>query len=80
MSNTAFTYVAVGASRNGGQALDENERLDAELVPVSEILDLVRPEFHLHAIMIVAVYWYQLYRADGLVYEDRLKNQSSATP
>jgi 8-oxo-dGTP pyrophosphatase MutT (NUDIX family) len=79
MSNSAFTYVAIGAHRNGGQTLDENERLDAELVPVTEILDLVRPDFHEHAIMLAALDWYQRYRADGLDYEARLKRWESAS-
>jgi ADP-ribose pyrophosphatase len=73
MSNAAFTFVAIGAHKNGGQDLDQNERLDAELVPATEILDLMRPDFHEHAIMTVALHWYQLYRNDGLDYEARLK-------
>ena len=79
MSNSAFTYVAIGAHKNGGQDLDENERLDAELVPVTEIVDLLRPDFHEHAIMVAALDWYQRYRADGLDYEARLKRWEAAT-
>lgn len=76
MSNAAYTYVASGARRNGGQALDIDERLDIVLVPVNEVVDLVRPDFHAHAIMLVALYWYQRYLDDGLDYEARLKRWS----
>jgi len=79
MSNAAFTFVAFGAHKNGGQNLDENERLDAELVPVVEILDFVRPDFHIHAIMLAALDWYQRYRADGLDYGARVKRWESAS-
>jgi len=80
MSNTAYTFVAIGAHKNGGQNLDQNERLDAELVPTSEIVDLLRPDFHLHAIMLAALDWYQRYRIDGLDYSARVKRWESALP
>jgi ADP-ribose diphosphatase len=73
MSNAAFTFVAIGAHKKGMQDLDDNERLDAELVPVTHIIDLFRPDFHEHAIMVVALHWYALYRSDGLDYEGRLR-------
>ncbi|MFW5689755.1 MAG: NUDIX hydrolase, partial [Spirochaetota bacterium] len=72
MTNTQFTYVAHGARPERGQSLDENERLDALIVPAHEVLDLVRPDFHIHAIMVAALYWYTRYRDDGLGYEERL--------
>lgn len=71
MSNTAYTFLAQGVHRNGGQALDSNERLDAELVPCDEILRMERPDFHIHAIMVVALHWYQRYKEDGLDYATR---------
>ncbi|MEE8441058.1 MAG: NUDIX hydrolase [Spirochaetia bacterium] len=81
MSNSAFTFTAIGAHKDGGQDLDENERLDAELVPTTEILDLVRPDFHVHAIMLAALDWYQRYCADGLDYDARLRQwESAASP
>jgi 8-oxo-dGTP pyrophosphatase MutT (NUDIX family) len=83
MSNTAFTYVATGVRPGRGQRLDENERLDAVLVPVHEVMKLVRPDFHVHAIMMNALYWYSLYRNDGMGYDGRLAQwktrQSDAT-
>lgn len=79
MTNTAYTFVATGVRRNGGQDLDENERLDVALVPVSDIVDRVRPDFHRHAIMMAALDWYRLYRADGLDYEGRLAHWDDAT-
>lgn len=72
MSNVAYTFLASGPRLDREQALDENERLDAVLVPVDEVVDHVRPDFHVHAIMMSALHWYSLYRADGLDYEERL--------
>lgn len=72
MSNTAHTFLAHDVRPNGGQSLDHNERLDAELVPATEILDLMRPDFHVHAIMTAALQWYRLYLEDGLDYVSRL--------
>ncbi|MFW5744553.1 MAG: NUDIX hydrolase [Spirochaetota bacterium] len=72
MSNAAYTYLAEGVCLDRDQALDENERLDAVLVPVDEVVRFVRPDFHVHAIMMSALHWYSLYREDGLDYEGRL--------
>ncbi len=77
MSNTAYTYLASGVRLDREQALDENERLDALLVPVEEVVELVRPDFHVHAIMMSALHWYALYREDGLDYEARLARWSA---
>jgi 8-oxo-dGTP pyrophosphatase MutT (NUDIX family) len=72
MANTAYTFVAAGAHRDGNQSLDANERVDAEIVPAEEILSLRRPEFCCHAIMLAALEWYRMYREDGLGYEERI--------
>ncbi len=76
MTNTVYTYVARGARLNAAQRLDENELLDAELVPATEVLDLVRPDFHIHSIMMTALHWYRLYLADALPYDERLSRWS----
>lgn len=73
MSNVAWTYLASGVRLDRAQSLDENERLDAVLVPVDEVVDDLRPDFHVHAIMISAVHWYSRYLEDGLDYEARMK-------
>ncbi|HKJ86119.1 MAG TPA: NUDIX hydrolase [Spirochaetia bacterium] len=73
MSNTAFTYFAEGARFAGEQSLDENERLDAVLVPIEEITEFVRPDFHVHAIMMSALYWYRVFQGDGLEYDERME-------
>ena len=72
MTNTVRTYVTGNARHIAAQRLDENELLDAELVPVTDVLDLVRPDFHVHAIMMTALHWYRLYLSDGLTYAERL--------
>jgi ADP-ribose pyrophosphatase len=71
MSNVAHTYVAIGARLDRAQALDENERLDSVLVPIDEIVTDLRPDFHVHAIMMSALHWYTMYLKDGLDYEAR---------
>ena len=73
MNNTVHTFVAHGVRPASEQQLDQHERLDAELVPVAEVLDLVRPDFHHHALMMAALHWYRLYLADGLDYSQRLE-------
>ena len=73
MSNSVYTYVAEGVRPANGQSLDVNERLDSLLVPVAEITECVRPDFHVHAIMMCSLHWYTLYQADGLEYGERLR-------
>jgi ADP-ribose pyrophosphatase len=77
MTNTVLTFVARGARLTAAQRLDENELLDAELVPVTEILDHLNPDFHIHSIMVTALHWYRLYLADGLAYEQRLAGSAA---
>ena len=77
MTNSAFTFAAHGVRRVGGQSLDENEILDAVLVPATEVLDLARPDFHVHSVMVTALAWYRLYRADGLSYRERLAGRQA---
>ena len=72
MSNTVFTFVAEGVRLHQDQKLDENERVDVVMVPVDEVVDLMRPDFHVHAIMVSALHWYTRFRADGLNYAARL--------
>jgi 8-oxo-dGTP pyrophosphatase MutT (NUDIX family) len=71
MTNRAFTYLAMDATFSGDQELDEHEHLDVELVPVSQIRGLERPDFHTHSIMLAALHWYELYERDGLTYDQR---------
>lgn len=62
MDNQAITYLAQGVHPvRSEQRLDENEIVDVELVPRSEILTGQRPDFTNHAIMISALYWYCLH-------------------
>lgn len=73
MDNTVHTFIAEGASRGSGQHLDEHELLDAELVPVEQVVRYLRPDFHQHAIMLAALHWFTCFREDGLDYESRLE-------
>ena len=71
MANTVHTYLADGAHEKSVQQLDEHELLDAELVPVEEVVRFLRPDFHTHAIMLAALHWYTCYTEDGLEDEQR---------
>ncbi len=59
MSNTAYTFIAHGAHPRHDRSLDPNEIMDTHLVPVREILHAPHPEFHVHAIMVTAIFWYE---------------------
>lgn len=59
MSNTAYTFLAHGAELRHDRDLDPNEIMDTHLVPVEQILHAPHPEFHSHAIMVTAVFWYE---------------------
>ncbi len=61
MNNRAFTYLATGVTMNSAQSLDQNEIVDAELVPISELLAGTRRDFLNHAIMVAALFWYRLW-------------------
>ncbi len=80
MANTAFTFLAHGARRDSAQRLDENELVDVALVPAGELLDLVPPDFHVHAVMMSALHWFRLYLADGLGYEARVDRWRRSGP
>ncbi len=71
MTNRAWTYLARGVVRRSEQSLDEHELLDAELVPIREIRELIRDNFHTHSIMMCALQWYEQYLRDGLTYPER---------
>ena len=79
MTNVVYTYLATGVRLAAGQRLDEMERLDVALVPVQEITELLRPEFHEHAIMLNALQWYTHYLRDGLDYESRVAAWGAST-
>ena len=78
MTNAACTYAAEGVRPASAQRLDENELVDVVLVPRDEIIRRVPSDFHIHAIMLSALYWFTLYEADGMDYATRLSLQGSA--
>ncbi|MFP4484635.1 MAG: NUDIX hydrolase [Spirochaetaceae bacterium] len=59
MSNTAYTFLAHGAHLREDRDLDPDEIMDTHLVPVEAIVHNHNPEFHVHAIMVSAVFWYE---------------------
>jgi ADP-ribose pyrophosphatase len=64
MRNTQYVFMAEGLHEIGGQALDANERIGVELVPVREaIAGFGRPPYT-HALMAAALFFWQRYR-DG---------------
>lgn len=65
MGNRCFTYLAHGVHRHGRRELDEGEIIDVELIPVDELVaGVYRDEFD-HAMMIVALGFYQTHRLTG---------------
>lgn len=63
MNNVCYTYLAQGLHRKQSQDLDENEVIDVELVPVDSIkVDLQGSFFH--AMMVVALHFYNSWRAE----------------
>ena len=61
MNNEALTFLARDVKPRSSQSLDQNEIVDAELVPVAEVLSGERKEFLNHAVMVSALYWYREY-------------------
>ena len=62
MTNNVYTLLAHNVFRKGHPQPDDTERLETELVPQEDVLNLRRPDFNTHALMIVALQWYQKYR------------------
>jgi ADP-ribose pyrophosphatase len=63
MSNWCSTYLAEGLEKVAAQELDRNELVDFELVPVEEVERDMGSGIHLHAIMVVALFWYRKWKA-----------------
>ena len=65
MSNWCSTFIAGGLTRTSEQDLDENEIVDYELVPVAELERDMGTGIHTHAIMVVALFWYEKWKRGG---------------
>lgn len=59
MTNRTHTWLARGLRRAGGQALDPNELIDVELVPLADLEAGRRPDFEVNAIMMASWYWFK---------------------
>ncbi|MDR1933357.1 MAG: NUDIX hydrolase [Spirochaetales bacterium] len=64
MGNRCSTFIAEGLRKTSAQDLDENELVDCELVPVSELEKNMGKGVYNHAIMVVAFFWYQQWKAE----------------
>ncbi|MDR2589193.1 MAG: NUDIX hydrolase [Spirochaetales bacterium] len=62
MANWCSTFIAVGLKKTSGQDLDENEFVDCELVPVAQLERDMGTGIHIHAIMVVALFWYRKWK------------------
>ncbi|MDR3199958.1 MAG: NUDIX hydrolase [Spirochaetales bacterium] len=62
MANRCSTFIAEGLRKTSGQDLDENELVDYELVPASDIEKNMGRGVYNHAIMVVAFFWYKKWR------------------
>jgi ADP-ribose pyrophosphatase len=62
MRNSQYVFIAEGLRAIGGTALDANERIATEIVPVKEaIAGFGRPPYT-HALMATALFFWQRYR------------------
>ena len=80
MTNRVFTFVAEDLRRVTAQRLDPNETLDVAIVAQRDVIELRRPDFHSHAIMLCALAWYQAYLRDGLDWRSRILAQAQENP
>ncbi len=71
MMNSVHTFLAEHPRKVDSQALDPNEILDVEMVPIRTVLARRHPHVHIHAVMIVGLYWYLLER--GYVREEGMR-------
>ncbi len=62
MSNWCSTFLAQGLHKTSVQDLDEHEIVDYELIPVEELERDMGTGIHIHAIMVVALFWYQKWK------------------
>lgn len=62
MSNCCHTYLARGLQKVSAQDLDRHEYVDMDLVPVDAVEKQMGTGLHTHAIMVVALFWYQRWR------------------
>ena len=66
MGNRCYTYLAEECTPVGGQDLDPNEIIDVELVPPEELISGARNEEFDHAMMHVALRFFEVHRRNGV--------------
>ena len=66
-NNRCYTFVARNATRVGDPLPDKTEDIEAELIPLADIPELIRKGKIDHAIVISAFYWYLLQDQKGLI-------------
>ncbi|MFQ3621393.1 MAG: NUDIX hydrolase [Spirochaetales bacterium] len=62
MTNWCSTFLARGLRKTCEQDLDEHELVDYELIPLEELEQNMGTGIHIHAIMVVALFWYQRWK------------------
>jgi hypothetical protein len=65
MTNWCSTFIATGLRKTSAQDLDENELVDYELVPAAGLERDMGTGIHIHAIMVVALFWYQRWKRNN---------------
>jgi ADP-ribose pyrophosphatase len=65
MSNCCYTYLAQGLDHVAEQSLDQHEYVDSELVPIKMVEKQMGMGIQTHAIMVVALFWYQRWRLEN---------------
>lgn len=60
-SNRCHTFLAAGARQVSAPAPDENEEIAVKLVPVADVPELVSAGRIDHALVVAALYWWELH-------------------
>ena len=60
--NSCYTFLALGARREGSPALEGSEDIEVAVVPEREFLSYVRDGTITHSLVVAAAYWYELHK------------------
>ena len=64
-TNTVYFFLALNAEKVAGQSLDDGEEIEVHLVPIDDLIDMVRRGDFPHALMVAALF-------HVLAYMDRI--------
>ncbi len=65
MTNTLHSFVALDLDKRYVQELDEDERVDVEIVPVERVYREMGTGIFNHGIMLITLWWYRKWKDQG---------------